>query len=198
MEKKIVIIVDAQNDFQDPNGALYINGAEKLIKRQNEYIRTLQPWEVAAVIYTFDTHTTSQYENSEESKQFPIHCVKHTWGHKLAVESATVPRGIPIFKLEKPVFSMWEAENAMIIPMDGSTMRTHHQLPRDEFFNIMLKNGVKNVELTGVAADFCVLWAGNGCVKRGFNVTIRRDLVKGIVREIDQVVEEDNLDIKIV
>ena len=198
IQKKLVIGVDLQNDFEDPKGALYINGADKLIKPQNDYFRTLKPWEVAAVILTFDTHTPEDYEGSAEAEQFDFHCGKGTWGHKLAVIVGTIPRGIPVFKLEKGVFSMWEAENSMVVPYDDSTLRTHHPLPRDEFFELMLKQGVKKTELVGVASDFCVPWAATGFIQRGFDVSVRRDLVKGIFREIDQVVEEDGLAIEII
>lgn len=44
MEKKIVVVVvDAQNDFEHVEGALHVTGAEKLIPLQNRYIRTLKP-----------------------------------------------------------------------------------------------------------------------------------------------------------
>ena len=198
MEKKLVIVVDTQNDFEDPKGALFIEGADKLIPLQDDYLRTLKPHEVAAVVFTFDTHTRREYEGSPESEQFDIHCEKGTWGHKLAVKSNIVPRGIPIFKLEKPVFSMWEAEGTMVIPMDASTLRTHHPLPRDEFFELMLQSGIKIAELVGVASDFCVPWAANGFTDLGFDVKVVRKLVKGIFREIDQVVEEDGLNIEVV
>lgn len=197
-EKRLAVVVDAQNDFEDLNGALSIKGAHKLIELQNEYLRTLKPWEIAAVIFTFDTHTRKEYEGSAEAEQFDFHCDKGTWGHKLAIKAGIIPRGIPVFKLEKNVFSMWEAKNSMVIPYDNSTLRTHHPLPRDEFFDLMLKNNVTKAELSGVASDFCVPWAGDGLIKRGFKVSVRSDLVKGIFREIDQVVEEDGYNFTIV
>lgn len=197
-EKKLVVIVDAQNDFEDPNGALYVAGAEKLIPLQNEYIRTLKPWEIGAVVYTFDTHTVEEYKNSEEAKQFKFHCEKGTWGHNLAVENSTIPTSIPVFKLEKTVFSMWEDTNAEITPMDLLTKNQYCKpMPRDDFFELIHYLGIKKVEIIGVASDFCVLWASIGFIQRGFDVSVKRNLVKGIFKEIDQVVTENKLNITV-
>lgn len=93
---------------------------------------------------------------------------------------------------------MWEDAHTMVIPLDNTTLRTHHPLPRDEFFNIMHCQGIKKVELIGVASDYCVTWAGVGFINLGFSVIIKRSLVKGIIREIDQVVTEDGINFTII
>ncbi|MEG8025263.1 hypothetical protein QP162_14100 [Sphingomonas aurantiaca] len=43
----------------------------------------------------------------------------------------------------------------------------------------------------GVAADYCVRWAVEGLVERGFAVTVPAGLTRGIERQIDTVAAED-------
>ncbi|NJO61627.1 MAG: hypothetical protein HC836_26275 [Richelia sp. RM2_1_2] len=59
-------------------------------------------------------------------------------------------------------------------------------------------SNTKICSISGGASDYCVLWAGVGFTNLGFDVIIKRDLVKGIVREIDQVVFEQKVNFKIV
>ncbi|WP_204277170.1 hypothetical protein, partial [Klebsiella aerogenes] len=39
----------------------------------------------------------------------------------------------------------------------------------------------------GVAADYCVRWAVEGLIERGFAVTVPEALTRGIARQIDAV-----------
>ena len=43
----------------------------------------------------------------------------------------------------------------------------------------------------GVAADYCVRWAIDGLVERGFRVIVPQALTRGIARPIEQVLAED-------
>jgi nicotinamidase/pyrazinamidase len=195
MEKKIVVVVDAQNDFEDATGKLFVPGADKLIPLQNQFLAELTPDEIEAVVFTFDTHTLEDFEKSEEGQQFNFHCGKGTWGHKLAVFASLV-KGIPLLKLEKDVFSMW-AKDCVITALHPALL-TFNTINRDTFFTEMLNKDVKTVEIIGVATDYCVFWAIQGFLKLGFKVVVRRDLVKGIAREIDQLVAEENLNIEVI
>jgi nicotinamidase-related amidase len=51
--KSALLLIDAQNDFCDPNGALYVPGAERDMMRVAERIRNK---EFSSVFYTLDTH----------------------------------------------------------------------------------------------------------------------------------------------
>ena len=48
-----------------------------------------------------------------------------------------------------------------------------------------LAGGALLLVIIGVAADFCVKWAADGFLARGFNVESPRRLTRGIVRDID-------------
>ena len=51
--------------------------------------------------------------------------------------------------------------------------------------------GVEEVEVVGVAADYCVKWAVEGLVVRGFKVTLYDNLTAGIAQDIHEVVAEN-------
>lgn len=192
MEKKFIIVVDVQNDFAKEDGKLYVPGAQELIPAQNEHISRLFHANVEGILYTFDTHTEEEYPNSPEGEQFPPHCYKGTPGWELAVSSSTVPRPIPRYRLEKGVFNMWEEEDVQIKAIGNDLHYVDLQpTDRDTFFELLKEKGVTTVEVWGLASDFCVKWAVDGLLERGFNVEIRKDLVKGIERQIDQVLEEE-------
>jgi nicotinamidase/pyrazinamidase len=45
--------------------------------------------------------------------------------------------------------------------------------------------------VTGVVADFCVRWAVEGLIERGFRITVPANLTRGIVRQINMVAAEE-------
>lgn len=182
--KKFVIVVDMQKDFVDANGKLYVKGSADIVKPVNDYLANLNPNEVVGVLFTYDTHSEDTYLTSEEAKQFPPHCYKGTDGWELGVDKTLVRPEIPVFTLEKNVFNMWEESELIINDYRLKIVVTNHD--RDYFFKNI---GVTNVDVVGVASDFCVKWAIDGLLDRGFNVTVPRALVKGIFETIDEVAE---------
>jgi len=180
--KKIVIVVDAQNDFMKENGNLPVSGAEELIEPINDYLRALKASDVELVLFTFDTHTEEGFPGSPESELFPLHCVKGTVGWELAVTTEVEPT---VFKLEKGVFDMWAEDDIRVVDPTG------FDCGREFLFEQLKRNEMIDVEVVGVAADFCVKWAVDGLLRRGFRVTVNESLTRGIERQIDQVLAED-------
>jgi nicotinamidase/pyrazinamidase len=61
---------------------------------------------------------------------------------------------------------------------------------RDVFFNRLVSSGVDHVTVVGVAADYCVRWAVNGLVQRGFAVEVLAPLTRGISLAPDAVFQD--------
>ena len=159
--KKLITIVDMQNDFVQPNGKLPVTGAASLIEPFNKFIRRAS---FDAAVATFDTHNKHEYKKSEEAKLFPIHCVKGTPGWELAVNMPYMYRS-----LEKSIFDMWP---------ENPELPTFAPQKYEVF-------------VVGVAADYCVKYAVQGFLDRGYQTTVFTDLTRGIQREFDQVANED-------
>nr|WP_249403780.1 isochorismatase family protein [Sphingomonas sp. CFBP 13720] len=51
---------------------------------------------------------------------------------------------------------------------------------RDVFFAQLRADGVQDVTVVGVAADYCVRWAVERLIACGFRVTVPADLTRGI------------------
>lgn len=184
--KKLVVFIDTQVDFMVDGAALYVPGAQELISKLNNFAYHLDPNDVEAVLFTFDTHNAASYEGSEEAKQFPIHCVENTPGWANVVNHKLIHDDIQPFFLHKGVFDMWAEEHVLV-----ESYRTGWAELRDGWFEEFEHQGMNHVVIVGVASDFCVKWAADGFMNRGWHVEIPRGLTAGIVRDADTMVRED-------
>lgn len=192
MNKRFVIVVDAQNDFMRPDGLLSVPGAEPVIENINAMLKELHPGDVEGVLFTFDTHTQPEYDHSEEGKMFPPHCIHGTRGWELAVMPALINADIKTYSLKKSVFDMWQ-EPVLAI---RDSMETEHD--RDYFFQNLKDTGVTRVTVVGVCSDVCVEQAMKGLVERGFEVEVVAACVRGIRDQIETVVSERLPSVRIV
>ncbi|MET0269670.1 MAG: isochorismatase family protein, partial [Sphingomonas sp.] len=177
---RFVIVVDMQRDFVAEDGALPVAGAEAIVAPMAAWLAALRPDAVAGVLFTADTHVPEQYAGSGEAEQFPPHCEAGTPGWVLVVDPGLVDPAIPCYRLQKGVFDMW-AESCLTLGRIGGGQVAD----RDAFFADLRRAGIGEVEVVGVAADYCVRWAVEGLVARGFRVTVPAALTRGIARRID-------------
>ncbi|MGU3390232.1 cysteine hydrolase family protein [Sphingomonas sp. M1A8_2b] len=185
---RFVVVVDTQWHFMAADGALSVAGAAALVAPMQAWLSALEPGDVAGVLFTFDTHFRETYAASPEAEMFPIHCVRGTegWGNMLDV--TLVDPAIPVWRIEKGVFDMWAEPGLMI---ESARDVAEPTVARDRFFADLASRGVTDVTVIGVAADYCVRWAVEGLIARGFAVTVPGGLTRGIERQIDAVAAED-------
>lgn len=185
--RDLIIVVDTQADFMLPDGALPVPGADAIVQPLAEWLGRRTAADTAAIVFTFDTHFAETYPDSPEAQLFPIHCVKGTPGWRNLLDPSSVPATIPCRTLEKGVFDMW-AEDDLLLHDPRAALPT---VPRDAFFAALRDQGIDRAIVVGVAADYCVRWAIDGLVDRGFAVTVPTHLTRGIDRPIEQVLRED-------
>lgn len=183
---RFVIVVDMQQDFVAPDGALPVAGAPSIVAPLEAWLAGLRAETVAGILFTADTHVPEIYARSEEAKLFPPHCEVGTPGWALVVDPAAVDPAIPCFRLGKGVFDMW-AEPGLVLERIGTGETTE----RDAFFADLRASGVDAVDVVGVAADYCVRWAVEGLLARDFRVTVPTALTRGIDRQIGAVAAEE-------
>ncbi|WP_230768982.1 isochorismatase family protein [Sphingomonas sp. Leaf4] len=186
--RDLIVVVDTQADFMLADGALPVPGADRLAAPIRAWLGRRQAADTAAVVFTFDTHFADTYSTSAEATLFPIHCVHGTPGWRNLVGADVVAADIPCLGLEKGVFDMWAEP--------GLTLHDLRQpasvaVARDGFFAGLRAAGIDRAIVVGVAADYCVRWAIDGLVARGFVVEVPADLTRGIERSIDRVIETD-------
>lgn len=185
---RFVIAVDTQKDFMTAQGALGVAGAEALVEPMNAWLSSLDPRDTAGVLFTFDTHEPEIYAGSIEAEAFPIHCVRGSDGWANLLDAALIDPAIPVWRIEKGVFDMWAEPGLEIEDARGLQVAP---IPREPFFADMKANGVNEVTVIGVAADYCVRWAIDGLIARGFAVTVPAALTRGIERQIETVAAQD-------
>lgn len=127
--KKILIVVDYQNDFVD--GSLGFEKAaeiEKNIANKIELYRKLGD----EIIFTLDTHF-GDYAQTQEGRLLPVpHCIKGTKGHELYGKVALLKKDEDKV-LEKPTFGSWE------------------------LFEYLKDKEFESIELVGVVSNICVI-----------------------------------------
>lgn len=157
--KKLLVIVDMQYDFVMPDGALYVPGADKLIVPMIQHISQHIRQPSSATIYTMDSHDAETYSNHFEFKEhgFPPHCIKGTQGW-----SYILPWGGGLM-WEKDVFNPWRSFDLSVASV----------LPQ-------YRSSDAEVEIIGVAADYCVRETLEGFKARGFNAYVNPELTVGI------------------
>ena len=127
--RKILIVVDMQNDFID--GALGTAEAVEIVPRVVEKIRQYDPRDV---YLTRDTHYEN-YLDTQEGQKLPVtHCVKGTDGWQLRAEVAEAAQGATV--VDKPTFGSAELAGRLMAE------RTQNAL---------------ELEMVGLCTDICVV-----------------------------------------
>jgi len=125
--KKLLIVVDMQNDFI--TGSLGSAQAQAIVPAVREKIETYKK-AGDAVIFTRDTHT-ADYLHTQEGRRLPVvHCVGGTEGHRIAPELDTAECGV----FDKPSF--------------GSLALAERVAQMGE---------LEEIELCGLCSDICVV-----------------------------------------
>lgn len=128
--KKLLVVVDYQNDFVD--GTLGFPGAENL---DNLIYQKIFEHKFSGndVVFTFDTHYDN-YLTTEEGKNLPVkHCIKGTNGHQLYGKVGSIFDPSLDLYFEKETF------------------------PSLDLANYLKDKDYEEVELCGLVSNICVL-----------------------------------------
>lgn len=159
MKKKVLIIVDVQNDFV--SGALGTKEAEDMLPHLIDKVKNF----AGEIIMTKDTHF-DDYMNTQEGKNLPVpHCIKGTKGWDFPDELEEVVKNKQIKIYEKETFgSVQLAEDLK------------RQYEADE---------IESVELVGICTDICVV--SNALLIKAympeFPVSVDADCCAGVTPE---------------
>ena len=81
--KKVLVVVDMQNDLCGPEGSLTTPEAQAIVPKVADYIRTHADKDTV-LVFTKDTHEVN-YMETQEGKNLPVaHCIRDTYGWELA------------------------------------------------------------------------------------------------------------------
>ena len=199
---KILDIVDMQNSFISPKGILYIKESEYLIEKANTYLKNIPKDYFDAVLIKQDTHFKEEYTYSNEAKEFPIHCEYETYDWELAINIKLI-NNKNILRLLKNKFDMWESNlNSQSLFNNNNIYSKLYKILDESLNNIKYNNITEflnkypvnetTIYLFGVASDYCTMYALDGYLKLGYPVKIISSLTKGINKDINDVIKQDN------
>ena len=81
MGKKILVVVDVQYDFCNPNGALFVPGGEEVVNKVKDIIPNFD-----YVIFIKDSHSLNHCSFKDNGGIWPVHCVWNSIGEGIPVE----------------------------------------------------------------------------------------------------------------
>ena len=151
-----LVVVDMQNDFVDPAGALCVAAAAATvpaIARLRDFARS----HGMLVVYTQDWH-------SDDDPEFAIwgrHAVRGTWGAEIVPALSPGPQDLLVRKLRYDAF--YET------PLESELRR----------------RGIDTLVVTGTVSNICVLHTAGSAALRWFRVIVPVDAVSALT-EFDQ------------
>ena len=169
--QRALIVVDVQNDFASPTGALYVVGGEDIIARVNEEVSVFLA-KGQVVTYTQDWHPLRTPHFLTDGGVWPVHCVRHTWGSDLhpdlVAHGHLVRKGVS----GEDGYSGF----TVVDPVSGATATT-------ALGGLLRGYGVTEVTVVGLATDYCVRATALDAVAAGFATTVLLDAVRAVELE---------------
>ncbi len=171
MNRSALLIIDAQNDFC-PGGALPVKDGAEVVPVLNRYIElfTAAGFPVYA---TRDWHPPETRHFKKFGGAWPPHCVQGTEGAEFHPGLRLPENAVIISKGEQydaDSYSAFDGHDA-----EGS--------PLEDLFRY---RGVTHIYAGGLATDYCVRQTVLDALKKGFEVTLLLDAVRGVdVKEGD-------------
>ncbi len=175
MAKKALIVVDVQNDFC-PGGALAVADGDQVVgplKKVLDYAAE-HSW---LIVFSRDWHPRDSKHFSEHGGKWPTHCIQRTAGANfhpgLKVADYT---GVVISKGEDPEDDGgYSAFEGYIGEHDEDGLYIAVPLRR-----ILVREGVSEVYVGGLATDYCVKATALDAVRRGFKTFLLADACRAV------------------
>ena len=167
-----LLIIDFQNDFTPPEGALAVPGGDEIADRLNELAASDR---FDLVVATRDWHPPDHESFEQHGGPWPEHCVQGTEGAELhpALERECVD--VVLDKGQDP-------------HTDG-----YSAFERPDLSRLLRERGIDSVYVAGLATNICVHGTSLGALDEGYAVTVDTGASRGVELEegsIERAVEE--------
>ncbi len=154
-----LLIIDFQNDFTPPEGALAVREGDQIADRVNELAASDRFDFVAA---TRDWHPRDHGSFEERGGPWPVHCVQGTEGAELHPSLDRTKVDVVVDKGENP-------------DEDG-----YSGFEDTELGDLLRERGIDGVTIAGLALDVCVKNTALDAARLGFEVTVDPDAVRAV------------------
>jgi nicotinamidase-related amidase len=166
MKKQALIIVDMQNDFVSPDGALSVPGATEIVDDISTFSDAFD-----LVIATRDWHPDDhQSFDCNGGGQWPIHCVAGTPGAQL-VDGLLSSYHIIIDKGIDPITDGYSGFEGQV-----SSLGEHGGTLND----VLVIHDIATVHIVGVALDYCVKATALDAAAFGYGVIVHTSATRAV------------------
>jgi nicotinamidase/pyrazinamidase len=169
---KALFIVDVQNDFTE-GGALGVEGGDAVAERITRYLEAHAD-ECAVIVASRDWHDAEGDNGGHFHPEpdfvgtWPVHCVSGTEGAEYDPGLDTTGVTHHVKKGQgRPAYSLFEGTTD-----EGETVA-----------HLMEVHGVVDVDIAGIATDYCVRASALDAIEHGRRVRVFTDLVAGVADE---------------
>ncbi|MBW9120910.1 isochorismatase family protein [Microbacterium trichothecenolyticum] len=169
---KALFIVDVQNDFTE-GGALAVEGGDAVAQRISEFLVT-HAEEYALIVASRDWHHAEGdngghfHPEPDFVDTWPVHCVSGTEGAEYDPGLDTTAVTHHVKKGQgRPAYSLFEGTTD-----EGVTVA-----------HLLEEHGVVDVDIAGIATDYCVRASALDAIEHGRHVRVLTDLVAGVAAE---------------
>jgi nicotinamidase-related amidase len=154
MNNTTLVIVDFQYDFCNPNGSLYVKGAEEAKQAIINKLNTDKS--INHVIFTLDWHEYCDESFEINGGQWPIHCLQNSIGAGVDTDliKACQDNGINpefIYKGDVPNVEEYGAFSSFERSLMGNGINLFNHNKENE---VTVLNNI--VIVCGIAGDYCV------------------------------------------
>jgi nicotinamidase/pyrazinamidase len=156
---RALVIVDFQNDFTPPDGALAVPGGEAIAGRVDELARS---GDFDLVVATRDWHPPDHGSFGAQGGPWPEHCVQNTPGAELHPSLDRALVDVVVDKGQDPATEGYSAFQATGLE------------------DLLRERGVDHVTVVGLATDYCVKNTALDALRAGFGVTVDSTAVRGV------------------
>ncbi len=172
---KALFIIDVQNDFCE-GGSLAVSGGAAVAANISAYIQSHRS-DYDLVVASRDWHDAESdngghFATMDQTPDFvntwPVHCVSGTNGAEYHENLDTSVIDVHIIKgMGKPSYSIFEG-----VTDAGKSLA-----------EVLAENEITDIDVAGLATDYCVLASSLDAKKAGFQVTVLAELVAGVAAE---------------
>jgi nicotinamidase/pyrazinamidase len=156
---RALVVVDYQNDFASPDGALSVTGGDAIAGRINELMRS---GEHDLIVATRDWHPPDHGSFTDQGGIWPVHCVQGTPGAELYPELDATAADVIVDKGQDPGTEGYSG-------FDGTDLGA-----------LLRERGIDRLTVVGLATDYCVKQTALEGLREGFAVTVDTTAVRGV------------------
>jgi nicotinamidase/pyrazinamidase len=154
-----LVVVDYQNDFAAPDGALSVSGGDAIAGRINGLMRS---GDYDLVVATRDWHPADHGSFIEQGGIWPVHCVQGTHGAQLHPDLDAAAVDVIVDKGQDPGTDGYSG-------FDGTNLA-----------ELLRERGIDQLTVVGLATDYCVKNTALEALQKGFAVTVDTTAVRGV------------------